>query len=148
MTLGKQLCHLDYKLHVTSSTLEHLKLFCTKSIWKAQVSADILGTTVGFSHYSSKGVDWVFVEHDSYDRPGGLYGDESGVYGDNQALLLPKLILSPPYIAELCHYVLVAVVCLALFRDTTASLGVETVLECVTQHEGHVHTRLYNAHFN
>ncbi len=80
-----------------------------------QVSADILGTTVGFSHYSSKGVDWVFVEHESYDRPGGLYGDESGVYGDNQALLLSKLTLSPRYTAELCHYSLVAFVCLALF---------------------------------
>ncbi len=112
--LGKQLCHLDYKLHVTSFTLEYLKPFSTKFIWIAQVSADILGTTVGFSHYSSKGVDWVFVEHDSYDRPGGLYGDESGVYGDNQALLLPKLTLSPPYVAELCPYILVPFVCLAL----------------------------------
>ena len=53
-----------------------------------QVTADILGTTVSFSHYSSKGVDWVFVEHGSYDRPGGLYGDENGVYGDNQVCLL------------------------------------------------------------
>ena len=55
-----------------------------------QVTADILGTTVGFSHYSSKGVDWVFVEHDSYDRPGGLYGDDSGVYGDNQVRVLHR----------------------------------------------------------
>ena len=55
--------------------------------WKsccAQVTAEILGTTVGFSHHSSKGVNWVFVEHGSYDRAGGLYGDENGVYGDNQ----------------------------------------------------------------
>ncbi|KAA6428602.1 MAG: soluble starch synthase [Trebouxia sp. A1-2] len=59
----------------------------------SEVSADILGTTVGFSHYSSKGVDWVFVEHGSYDRPGGLYGDESGgVYppGTFSMLQLPK----------------------------------------------------------
>ena len=54
------------------------------------MTADILGTTVGFSHHSSKGVDWVFVEHGSYDRPGGLYGDESGVYGDNQVRFLPR----------------------------------------------------------
>lgn len=48
-----------------------------------QVTAELLGTEVGFSHHSSKGVDWVFVEHPSYLRP-GLYGDENGVYGDNQ----------------------------------------------------------------
>ena len=60
----------------------------------AQVTADILGSTVGFSHHSSKGVDWVFVEHDSYDRPGGLYGDESGVYGDNQVQLFPRAVCS------------------------------------------------------
>lgn len=67
------------------------------------VSADILGTTVGFSHYSSKGVDWVFVEHDSYDRPGGLYGDESGVYGDNQFrfALLNVAALEAPLILKL-----------------------------------------------
>ena len=82
-------------------------------MWIAQVSADILGTTVGFSHYSSKGVDWVFVEHDSYDRPGGLYGDESGVYGDNQALLLPH---PPLYCRALSLYT-------GGFCDTTARLG-------------------------
>ncbi|DBB01236.1 hypothetical protein WJX77_011757 [Trebouxia sp. C0004] len=67
------------------------------------VSADILGTTVGFSHYSSKGVDWVFVEHSSYDRPGGLYGDESGVYGDNQFrfALLNVAALEAPLILKL-----------------------------------------------
>lgn len=60
----------------------------------AQVTADILGTTVGFSHHSSKGVEWVFVEHDSYNRPGGLYGDESGVYGDNQVQFFPTAMCS------------------------------------------------------
>lgn len=63
---------------------------CSRKPCCAQVTADILGTTVGFSHHSSKGVDWVFVEHGSYDRPGGLYGDESGVYGDNQVPFFPR----------------------------------------------------------
>lgn len=54
------------------------------------MTAEILGTTVGFSHHSSKGVDWVFVEHGSYDRAGGLYGDENGVYGDNQVCVHQK----------------------------------------------------------
>jgi len=107
------------------------KVIRTKLIWVAQVSADILGTTVGFSHYSSKGVDWVFVEHGSYDRPGGLYGDESGVYGDNQALLLPKLALFPPCIAELCQCLLVPLVCLAnSFGDIIVRLG---VIQCRRQ---------------
>ncbi len=87
-----------------------------------QVTADILGTTVGFSHYSSKGVDWVFVEHESYDRPGGLYGDDSGVYGDNQVLLLtghpPHLLCTP---AHAYSVILVAQVAVALelsqFKD-------------------------------
>lgn len=55
------------------------------------MTAEILGTTVGFSHHSSKGVDWVFVEHGSYDRAGGLYSDENGVYGDNQVRRAPEL---------------------------------------------------------
>ena len=62
---------------------------CSEQPCCSQVTADILGTTVGFSHHSSKGVDWVFVEHGSYDRPGGLYGDENGVYGDNQVWFFP-----------------------------------------------------------
>lgn len=35
-------------------------------------------------HYAHKGVDWVFVDHPCYPRPGGIYADEHGVYGDNQ----------------------------------------------------------------
>ncbi|KAM0939559.1 putative starch synthase [Dioscorea sansibarensis] len=29
-------------------------------------------------------IDWVFVDHPSYLRPGSLYGDEHGTFGDNQ----------------------------------------------------------------
>jgi starch synthase len=43
-----------------------------------------MGAEVGYFHYVNKGVDWVFVDHPSYPRPGGLYADEHGVYGDNQ----------------------------------------------------------------
>ena len=45
---------------------------------------EVLGTEVGFYHHRSKGVDWVFVDHPSYPRPGGIYADAFGVYGDNQ----------------------------------------------------------------
>lgn len=49
-----------------------------------QMKVSVLDTEVGLYHHRSKGVDWVFVDHPSYPRPGGLYADAFGVYGDNQ----------------------------------------------------------------
>lgn len=46
------------------------------------------GTEIGFYLHQSKGVDWVFVDHPSYPRPGGIYADQFGAYGDNQVCLL------------------------------------------------------------
>ncbi|GIL90265.1 hypothetical protein Vretimale_16336 [Volvox reticuliferus] len=39
---------------------------------------------VAYFHQQIRGVDFVFVDHPSYPRPGGLYADAHGVYGDNQ----------------------------------------------------------------
>ncbi|KAG6412626.1 hypothetical protein SASPL_125309 [Salvia splendens] len=39
---------------------------------------------VGFLHEYRAGVDWVFVDHPSYHRPGTPYGDSFGAFGDNQ----------------------------------------------------------------
>ncbi|WCJ28942.1 Starch synthase 1 chloroplastic/amyloplastic [Euphorbia peplus] len=39
---------------------------------------------VGFFHEYREGVDWVFVDHPSYHRPGNPYGDSYGAFGDNQ----------------------------------------------------------------
>ncbi|KAI4340924.1 hypothetical protein MLD38_025715 [Melastoma candidum] len=39
---------------------------------------------VAFFHEYRKGVDWVFVDHPSFHRPGNPYGDSYGAYGDNQ----------------------------------------------------------------
>lgn len=39
---------------------------------------------VGFFHEYRDGVDWVFVDHPSYHRPGNPYGDQYGAFGDNQ----------------------------------------------------------------
>ncbi|KAI8565065.1 hypothetical protein RHMOL_Rhmol03G0231800 [Rhododendron molle] len=39
---------------------------------------------VGFFHEFRAGVDWVFVDHPSYHRPGNPYGDKFGAFGDNQ----------------------------------------------------------------
>ena len=38
---------------------------------------------VGFFHQFKDGVDYVFVDHGCFHRPGGLYGDQAGAYGDN-----------------------------------------------------------------
>ncbi|KAJ7543722.1 hypothetical protein O6H91_09G050100 [Diphasiastrum complanatum] len=39
---------------------------------------------VAFFHEYRAGVDWVFVDHHSYHRPGTPYGDTRGSFGDNQ----------------------------------------------------------------
>ncbi|KAL2527470.1 Starch synthase 1 [Abeliophyllum distichum] len=39
---------------------------------------------VKFFHEYRGGVDWVFVDHPSYHRPGTPYGDKFGAFGDNQ----------------------------------------------------------------
>ena len=38
---------------------------------------------VGFFHQYKDGVDWVFIDHPSYQRPGNPYGDMTGAFGDN-----------------------------------------------------------------
>ncbi|KAG5050352.1 hypothetical protein JHK85_011455 [Glycine max] len=39
---------------------------------------------IGFYHEYREGVDWVFVDHPSFHRPGNPYGDKFGTFGDNQ----------------------------------------------------------------
>eukprot|EP00271_Cylindrocystis_brebissonii_P006532 TRINITY_DN19307_c0_g1_i1.p1 TRINITY_DN19307_c0_g1~~TRINITY_DN19307_c0_g1_i1.p1 ORF type:complete len:750 (-),score=100.20 TRINITY_DN19307_c0_g1_i1:1340-3589(-) len=39
---------------------------------------------VAYFHEFRDGVDFVFVDHPAYHRPGGPYGDTRGAYGDNQ----------------------------------------------------------------
>lgn len=39
---------------------------------------------VSFFHEYREGVDWVFVDHPSFHRPGNPYGDSRGAFGDNQ----------------------------------------------------------------
>ncbi|KAL2634074.1 hypothetical protein R1flu_005553 [Riccia fluitans] len=39
---------------------------------------------VAYFHEYRAGVDWVFVDHPSYHRPGTPYGDTRGAFGDNQ----------------------------------------------------------------
>lgn len=38
---------------------------------------------MGFFHQYKDGVDWVFVDHLSYQRLGNPYGDHNGAFGDN-----------------------------------------------------------------
>lgn len=62
---------------------------------------------VNFHHESRAGVDWVFVEHLSFERPGGLYGNNQGIYADN--LFRCVLPCTPG-------------LCCACFRDGIAAL--------------------------
>eukprot|EP00250_Pteridium_aquilinum_P011159 c19873_g1_i1 orf=306-2249(-) len=39
---------------------------------------------VAYFHEFRAGVDWVFVDHPSYHRPGTPYGDTRGAFGDNE----------------------------------------------------------------
>lgn len=65
----------------------------TAALPHLQLRIDIMGAEVGYFHHHHKGVDWVFVDHPSYPRPGGLYADEHGVYGDNQVSGLESGVL-------------------------------------------------------
>ncbi|GMH34036.1 hypothetical protein BSKO_01870 [Bryopsis sp. KO-2023] len=47
-------------------------------------TVDIFDNEVGYHLLQREGVDWVFLDHPSFPRPGGIYSDEYGVYGDNQ----------------------------------------------------------------
>ncbi|KAF7149286.1 hypothetical protein RHSIM_Rhsim03G0209200 [Rhododendron simsii] len=44
---------------------------------------------VGFFHEFRAGVDWVFVDHPSYHRPGNPYGDKFGAFACEAPLVLP-----------------------------------------------------------
>lgn len=70
-----------------------------------QVTVDLDGVEVGYHHQELSGVDFVFVDHPSYNRPGGMYGDENGVYGDNQwrFKLLCQAALEVPLNLELAE---------------------------------------------
>lgn len=58
---------------------------------------------VGYYHAPVQGVDFVFVDHPSYPRPGGMYADQYGPYGDNQFRfsLLTLAGLEAPLMLEL-----------------------------------------------
>jgi hypothetical protein len=59
-----------------------------------QVRIDALDRDVGFYVKRDKDVDWVFVDNECYPRPGGLYADNFGVYGDNQVCCQVKDVVS------------------------------------------------------
>ncbi|XP_010541484.1 PREDICTED: starch synthase 1, chloroplastic/amyloplastic [Tarenaya hassleriana] len=52
----------------------------------ARISVHCFGGSqeITFFHEYREGVDWVFVDHPSYHRPGNPYGDCYGAFGDNQ----------------------------------------------------------------
>ncbi|GMH29625.1 hypothetical protein Nepgr_031468 [Nepenthes gracilis] len=78
---------------------------------------------VAFFHEYRDGVDWVFVDHPSYHRPGNPYGDSFGAFGDNQFrfTLLCHAACEAPLILPLGGYSY-GEKCLFLVNDWHASL--------------------------
>ncbi|TVU12437.1 hypothetical protein EJB05_46084, partial [Eragrostis curvula] len=68
-------------------------------------------------------VKWVFVDHPSYHRPGNLYGDKFGAFGDNQFryTLLCYAACEAPLILELGGYIY-GQNCMFVVNDWHASL--------------------------
>ncbi|XP_078169549.1 glycogen/starch synthase, ADP-glucose type [Carex rostrata] len=58
---------------------------------------------VAFFHEYRENVDWVFVDHPSFRRPGNPYGDSNGAFGDNQFrfTLLSYAACEAPLVLEL-----------------------------------------------
>ncbi|EAZ35910.1 hypothetical protein OsJ_20213 [Oryza sativa Japonica Group] len=78
---------------------------------------------VTFFHEYRDSVDWVFVDHPSYHRPGNLYGDNFGAFGDNQFryTLLCYAACEAPLILELGGYIY-GQKCMFVVNDWHASL--------------------------
>ncbi|KAE8077698.1 hypothetical protein FH972_016235 [Carpinus fangiana] len=78
---------------------------------------------VGFYHEYRAGVDWVFVDHPSYHRPGNPYGDKYGAFGDNQFrfTLLGHAACEAPLVLPLGGFTY-GEKCLFLVNDWHASL--------------------------
>ncbi|KAL8240805.1 hypothetical protein R6Q59_014160 [Mikania micrantha] len=79
---------------------------------------------VAFFHEYTKGVDWVFVDHPCYHRPGNPYGDTYGAFGDNQQFrftLLCHAACEAPLVLPLGGFAY-GQKCLFLANDWHASL--------------------------
>ncbi|KAG5229549.1 hypothetical protein OIU77_008422 [Salix suchowensis] len=78
---------------------------------------------VAFFHEYREGVDWVFVDHPSYHRPGNPYGDSHGAFGDNQFrfTLLCHAACEAPLVLPLGGYTY-GEKCLFLVNDWHAGL--------------------------
>ncbi|KAL5989388.1 Pentafunctional AROM polypeptide [Asimina triloba] len=78
---------------------------------------------VAFFHEYRGGVDWVFVDHSCYHRPGNPYGDIYGAFGDNQYrfTLLCHAACEAPLLLPLGGYTY-GEKCLFLVNDWHASL--------------------------
>ncbi|GAB4858494.1 Pentafunctional AROM polypeptide [Ancistrocladus abbreviatus] len=78
---------------------------------------------VAFFHEYRAGVDWVFVDHPSYHRPGNPYADSFGAFGDNQFrfTLLCHAACEAPLVLPLGGYTY-GEKCLFLVNDWHAGL--------------------------
>jgi starch synthase len=79
---------------------------------------------VGYFHHVNRGVDYIFVDHPSYPRPGGFYADANGAYGDNQFRfsLLCLAALEAPLILPLQEKGIYGQECVFMANDWHAAL--------------------------
>lgn len=71
------------------------------------MTCDIFDNEIEYYLLQRNGVDWVFINHGSYPRPGGIYADAYGVYGDNQVSKL--MTQSQPMDFRIGHYMSMSV---------------------------------------
>lgn len=102
----------DEKFSGASDLDSHIKIYCFGGVQE-----------VAFFHEYREGVDWVFVDHASYHRPGNPYGDSYGAFGDNQFrfALLCHAACEAPLVLPLGGFTY-GEKCLFLVNDWHASL--------------------------
>lgn len=101
------------------------KLFASVRDLDCRIKVNCFGgdQEVAFFHEYKAGVDWVFVDHSSYHRPGTPYGDTRGAFGDNQFrfTLLCHAACEAPLVLPLGGFTY-GEKCLFLVNDWHASL--------------------------
>ncbi|XP_042504074.1 soluble starch synthase 1, chloroplastic/amyloplastic-like [Macadamia integrifolia] len=115
MVVSPRYMHGDTSDKVFDSALDvdcHIKIPCFDGLQE-----------VAFFHEFRAGVDWVFVDHPSYHRPGNPYGDSYGAFGDNQFrfTLLCHAACEAPLVIPLGGFTY-GEKCLFLVNDWHASL--------------------------
>ena len=108
----------------------------TRTVCCVQLSINVLGTDVSFWHLHERGVDWLFVRNSSFQRSGGLYGDQHGTYGDNQVGRLPGTIIELPLLSWPAQLLLAAAFAQVASAACPMMLCIELHVTALLRREG------------